>query len=142
GANFNTIENTVRNLRAENEINNRRIRVLGREKLEDITQIKRDGITLLKGAFKDLPNDLLQEFAGEMIINSNTIVLIANIADEMVNIIFARNENMEGIDLNKMFKQFADADGRGGGKPHFVTGIVKREAVNRVLDSMERDILK
>lgn len=142
GANVNTIENTARNLRAENEINNRRIKVLGREKLEDITQIKRDGITLLKGVFKDLPNDLLQEFAGEMIINPNTIVLIANIADEMANIIFARNENMEGIDLNKMFKQFADADGRGGGKPHFVTGIVKREAVNRVIDSMERDILK
>jgi len=141
-ANFNTIENTVRNLRAENEINNRRIKVLGREKLEDITQIKRDDITLLKGVFKDLPNDLLQEFAGEMIINPNTIVLIANIADEMANIILARNEIMEGIDLNKMFKQFADADGRGGGKPHFVTGIVKREAVNRVLDSMERDILK
>jgi alanyl-tRNA synthetase len=48
---------------------------------------------------------------------------------------------MEGmIDLNKMFKQFADVDGRGGGKPHFVTGIVKKQAVSRVLDSIAREI--
>jgi alanyl-tRNA synthetase len=141
GANVNTIENTARNLRAENEINIRRIKALGREKLADIPQIKRGSVTLLKGVFENLSNDQLQEFAGEMIINPNTIVLIANIADEIANIVFAHNENMEGIDLNKMFKQFADVDGRGGGKPHFVTGIVKREAVNRVLDSIDREIL-
>lgn len=141
GANVNTIENTARNLRAQNELNIRRLKALGREKLADIPKIKRGSVTLLKGVFENLSNDQLQEFAGEMIINTNTIVLIANIADEIANIVFAHNENMEGIDLNKMFKQFADADGRGGGRPHFVTGIVKREAVNRVLDSIEREIL-
>lgn len=141
GANVNTIENTARNLRSENEINIRRIKALGREKLSGIPQVKRDSIILLKGVFENLSNDQLQEFAGEMIISPNTIVLIANIADEIANIVFAHNEKMEGIDLNNMFKQFAQADGRGGGKPHFVTGIVKKEAVNRVLDSIERKIL-
>ena len=40
-----------------------------------------------------------------------------------------------------MFKQFAGTDGRGGGKPHFVTGIVKKQAVSRVLDSISREVL-
>ena len=69
---------------------------------------------LLKGIFENLSDDQLQEFSGEIIVNPNTLVLLANISDERANIVFACNEKMEGIDLNKMFKQFADADGRGG----------------------------
>ena len=88
-----------------------------------------------------MSDNQLQEFAGEIIINPNTLVLLANISDERANIVFARNEKMEGIDLNKMFKQFADIDGRGGGKPNFVTGIIKKQAVRRVLDSIEREVL-
>ena len=48
---------------------------------------------------------------------------------------------MGGVDLNKMFKQFVSIDGRGGGKPHFVTGIVKKQAVSRVLDNISREVL-
>jgi alanyl-tRNA synthetase len=141
GANINTIENTARKLRSENEINTRRLKALGREKLAGIQPVTRGSVKLLKGVFENLSDDQLQEFAGEIIINPNTIVLLVNITDEIADIVFARNEKMEGIDLNKMFKQFADADGRGGGKPHFVTGIVKRQAVSRVLDSIVREIL-
>jgi alanyl-tRNA synthetase len=141
GANINTIENTARKLRSENEINIRRLKALGREKLAGIQPVTRGSVKLLKGVFENLSDDQLQEFAGEIIINPNTIVLLVNITDEIANIVFARNEKMEGIDLNKMFKQFADADGRGGGKPHFVTGIVKKQAVSRVLDSIVREIL-
>src|ERR671922_657295 len=141
GANINTIENTVRKLRSENEINARRLKALGREKLAGIQPVTRGSIKLLKGVFENLSDDQLQEFAGEIIINPNTIVLLVNVTDEIANIVFARNEKMEGIDLNKMFKQFADADGRGGGKPNFVTGIVKKQAVSRVLDSIVREIL-
>jgi alanyl-tRNA synthetase len=141
GANINSIENTARKLGSENEINTRRLKALGREKLAGIHPVRRGSVTLMKGVFENLSDDQLQEFAGEIIINPNTIVLLVNIADEIANIVFARNEKMEGIDLNKMFKQFADADGRGGGNPHFVTGIVKKQAVGRVLDSIEREIL-
>jgi alanyl-tRNA synthetase len=141
-ANINTVENTAQKLRSENESNARKLKALSREKLAGIQPITSGSVTLLKGIFENLSDDQLQEYAGEIIINPNTLVLLANISDERANIVFARNEKMEGmIDLNKMFKQFADVDGRGGGKPHFVTGIVKKQAVSRVLDSIAREIL-
>lgn len=140
-ANINTVENTAQKLRSENEINARKLKALSREKLASIQPVTSGSVTLLKGIFENLSDDQLQEYAGEIIINPNTVVLLANISNERANIVFARNEKMEGIDLNKMFKQFADIDGRGGGKPHFVTGIVKKQAVSRVLDSIAREIL-
>jgi alanyl-tRNA synthetase len=140
-ANINTVENTAQKLRSENEINARKLKALSREKLAGIQPVTSGTVTLLKGIFENLSDNQLQEFAGEIIINPNTLVLLANISDERANIVFARNERMEGIDLNKMFKQFADIDGRGGGKPHFVTGIIKKQAVSRVLDSIERESL-
>jgi alanyl-tRNA synthetase len=140
-ANINTVENTAQKLRSENEINARKLKALSREKLAGIQPVTSGSITLLKGIFENLSDDQLQEFAGEIIINSNTLVLLANISDERANVVFACNEKMEGIDLNKIFKQFADVDGRGGGKPHFVTGIVKKQVVSRVLDSVAREIL-
>ena len=140
-ANINTVENTAQKLRSENEINVRKLKALSREKLFSIQPIRSGSITLLKGIFENLSDDQIQDFAGEIIINPNTIVLLANISNERANIVFARSEKMEGVDLNKMFKQFASIDGRGGGKPHFVTGIVKKQAVSRVLDNISREVL-
>jgi alanyl-tRNA synthetase len=140
-ANINTVENTAQKLRSENEINVRKLKALSREKLSSIQPIRSGSITLLKGIFENLSDDQIQQFAGEIIINPSTIVLLANISNERANIVFARSEKMEGVDLNKMFKQFASIDGRGGGKPHFVTGIVKKQAVSRVLDNISREVL-
>jgi alanyl-tRNA synthetase len=140
-ANINTVENTAQKIRSENEINARKLKALSREKLTRIQPVTSGSLTLLKEILEDLSDEQIQEFAGEIIINPNTIVLLANISDERANIVFACNEKIQGIDLNKMFKQFAGADGRGGGKPHFVTGFVKKQAVSRVLDSIAKEIL-
>ena len=140
-ANINTVENTAQKLRSENEINTRKLDALSREKLSNMQPIRSGSVTLLKGIFENLSDDQLQEFAGEIILNPGTLVLLANISNERANIVFARNEKIEGVDLNKMFKQFAGTDGRGGGKPHFVTGIVQKQAVSRVLDSISREVL-
>jgi alanyl-tRNA synthetase len=140
-ANINTVENTAQKIRSENEINARKLKTLSREKLTRIQPVTSGSLTLLKEILEDLSDEQIQEFAGEIIINPNTIVLLANISDERANIVFACNEKIQGIDLNKMFKQFAGADGRGGGKPHFVTGFVKKQAVSRVLDSIAKEIL-
>ena len=140
-ANVNTVENTAQKLRLENEINTRKLKALSREKLSNIQPIRSGSVTLLKGIFENLSDDQLQEFAGEMILIPGTLVLLANISNERANVVFARNEKIEEVDLNKMFKQFAATDGRGGGKPHFVTGIVKKQAVSKVLDSISREVL-
>ena len=140
-ANINTVENTAQKIRSENEINARKLKALSREKLSSIQPIRSGSITLLKGIFENLSDDQTQEFAGEIILNPSTLVLLANMSNERAKIVFACNEKMEGIDLNKMFKQFAGTDGRGGGKPHFVTGVVKKQAISRVLDSISREVL-
>lgn len=140
GANINTVENTARKLRSENESNIGKLRALGREKLSAIKPATNGRITLLKGIFENLVDDQLQEFAGKKIADANTVVLIANVGSETASIVFARNEQME-IDCNRLFKQFAGPDGRGGGKPNFVTGVVKKEAVNKVLDRIGQEIL-
>jgi alanyl-tRNA synthetase len=140
GANINTVENTAKKLRAENESNARKMKALGREKLSGIKPATNGRVTLLKGIFENLADDQLQEFAGEKIANANTVVLVANVGSEMASVVFARNEKME-IDCNRLFKQFAP-DGRGGGKPHFVTGVVKKQAAGDLLDRIASEILR
>ncbi len=142
GANFNTIENTAKKLRSENESNASKLKALGREKLDAVIPIANNRITLLKGMFENLADDQLQEFAGERIADANTVILIANVGSETASIVFARNEKMEGIDCTKLFRQFAGSDGRGGGKPHFVSGVVKKEAIARVIDKIASEILQ
>lgn len=142
GANINTVENTARKLKAENEGNAKKLRALGREKMEAIKPATGSKITLLRGVFENLSDDQLQEFAGEKISDPNTVVLVANVGSDTASIVFARNEKMQDIDCNKLFKQCAGADGRGGGKAHFVTGIVKRPAVNDVMNDIADVILQ
>lgn len=141
GANINTVEGTARKLRSENESNLRKLRALGREKLSGIKPATNGRILLLTGVFENLADDQLQEFAGEKIADPNTVVLIANVGNEMASIVFARNEKME-IDCNKLFRQFSGPDGRGGGKPHFVTGVIKKEAVSTVLDRIANEVMR
>ncbi|MFL6477245.1 MAG: DHHA1 domain-containing protein [Nitrososphaera sp.] len=141
GANINTIENTVQELRSEYEINVRKLKALSREKLSAIQPVTNGSVILLKAVFENLSDDQLQEFAGETILSPNAVVLLANISDERANVVFARNEKMEEINMNEMFKQFAGIAGRGGGKPHFVTGIIKKQDVSSVLDNIAREIL-
>jgi len=141
GANINTVESTARKLRSENENNVRKLRALGREKLSGIKPATNGRITLLTGVFENLADDQLQEFAGEKIADPNTVVLIANVGNEMASIVFARNEKME-IDCNKLFRQFSGPDGRGGGKPNFVTGVIKKEAVSTVLDRIADEVMR
>jgi len=140
GANINTIENTARKLRLENERIARSLRALSNQRLSAIKPENNGMITIFKGIFENLADDQLQEFAGQKIANANTVVLVANVGDEVASLVLARNKNLEGIDCRKLFNQFAGQDGRGGGKNHFVTGIIKKEAITRVLESILNEI--
>lgn len=142
GANINTVENTAKKLKAESESNAGKLKALGMEKLAGIVPATNGRVTLVKGLFENLIDDQLQEFAGEKIAGANTVVLIANIGREHASIVFARNESMQDIDCNKIFKQIAGADGRGGGRPHFVTGVVAKEAITRVMNAIANEIMR
>jgi alanyl-tRNA synthetase len=145
GANINTIENTVRKLKSENDVSKVKLKALTKNKLQEIEQVSNGKITLLKGVFSNLLDDQIREFAGEKIATTDVVaVLLANVGGEMASIVLARNEKMMAdIDFNKLFRQFAIiADGnRGGGKPHFVTGVVKSEAVTGIIEGIAEEIL-
>jgi alanyl-tRNA synthetase len=142
GANINTVENTAKKLKQEYEGNRGKLRMLSREKLAAIQPESNGRLALFRGVFSSLADDQLQEFAGEKIAGANdVVVLIANVGLENASIVFARSEKLTEIDCNKLFKEAAGADGRGGGKLHFVTGVVKKEAAGRVADIISKKVL-
>ena len=148
GANYNTVENTIRKLKADEQIYLNKLKVLTKEKLDNITPytIYHNKITIIQGIFSSLIGSEIFSFAGRKIMQHNMVVIIANINDEsdnteatrgMASIVFARNElSLPGIDCNKLFKEISGKYGRGGGKPHFITGIVNRERVKDVLNNI------
>jgi alanyl-tRNA synthetase len=142
GANINTVENTAKKLKQEYEGNRGKLRMLSREKLAAIQPESNGRLALFRGVFSSLADDQLQEFAGEKIAGANdVVVLVANVGLENASIVFARSEKLSEIDCNKLFKEAAGADGRGGGKLHFVTGVVKKEAAGKVVDIISKKVL-
>lgn len=143
GANLNTVENTARKVRSEGEANLRKLKALSREKLAGISPAASNNVTMFKGVFSDLASDALLEFAGEKIKSSGAIVVLANRSGyNDAQFVLARNEAMAGPDCNKIFKEVAGADGRGGGKPHFVTGVVKADRVADVVEKTAAALLR
>jgi alanyl-tRNA synthetase len=147
GANFNTVENTIRKLKADNKIYLSKLKKITKEKLDNIIPytIGNNKITIIQGIFSGLIDSEIRSFAGEKIAEYNTVVIICNINhkpnDTVASIVFARNESLVYIDCNKIFKDIAGNNGRGGGTPHFVTGIVNREKatgiVRNIVDAVD-----
>ena len=140
-ANFNTVENTVRKLKIESEICLDKLKNLTQEKLNKIISYNNEHtkITIISGIFSDLLDDEIRIFAGRKIAESNIVVIVANInhhSDDTASIVFARNEALVNIDCNKLFREISSEDGRGGGKPHFVTGVVNKERVTDIVNNI------
>jgi alanyl-tRNA synthetase len=140
-ANFNTVENTVRKLKTESEICLDKLKNLTQEKFDNIIPYitEHTKITIISGIFSDLLDDEIRIFAGRKIAESNIVVIVANInhhSDDTASIVFARNETLVNIDCNKLFREISSEDGRGGGKPHFVTGVVNKERVTDIVNNI------
>jgi alanyl-tRNA synthetase len=140
-ANFNTVENTVRKLKTESEICLDKLKNLTQKKLDNIIPYITEytKITIISGVFSDLLDDEIRIFTGRKIAQSNTVVIVANInhhSDDTASIVFARNEALVNIDCNKLFREISSENGRGGGKPHFVTGVVNKERVTDIVNNI------
>ncbi len=140
-ANLNTVENTVRKLKTESEICLDKLKNLTQEKLDNIIPYITEytKITIISGVFSNLLDDEIRIFAGRKIAQSNIVVIVANInhhSDDTASIVFARNEALVNIDCNKLFREISSENGRGGGKPHFVTGVVNKERVTDIVNNI------
>lgn len=142
GANINTVESTAKKLKADWNENRHKLRDLGKEKLESVSQVQIGKVVLLKGEFANLDDDQVVEFAAEKISSQDTVVLFANRGERTARVVFARNEKAGDMDLGTLFKHVVGQDGRGGGKPHFVTGVVQNDALNRVMEQFADEVAK
>lgn len=147
GANINTIENTIKKLKADNETYISKLKNITKEKLDNIIPFQGDQgkINVILGVFSGLIESEIRSYAGKKITEKNTVVVIANIDQASDNasasIVIARNESLLGIDCNKLFREISSKDGRGGGKPHFVTGIVNNQRVAEIVNSIVEAII-
>lgn len=70
--------------------------------------------------------------------------MIANLGvetDSMASIVLARSGSLRNIDCYRIFSEVSTEWGKGGGKPEFVTGVIKREYVdhfvNRIVEKIQ-----
>jgi alanyl-tRNA synthetase len=148
GANFNTLENTIKKLKADNETYLNKLKKLTKERLDNILpyNVGHDRIAIFRGIFSGLLDSEIRSFAERKISEYNTVVIIANIDNEsaiagVANIVFATNElSLASIDCNNLFREISGKDGRGGGNAHFVTGIVNKNRVSNILNKIIDEI--
>ena len=145
GANSNTIENSVRKLRTESNINRDKLKKLTREKLSAIMPIvNENGTVFVQGIFSDLEDEEIRKFVSTKITESkNTVIFIANQeidSDMNSNIVFARTEDILDLDCNQLFKQICGTDGRGGGKANFILGAVKNERLPGIINEIANQL--
>ena len=135
GANPNTVEATAKKMRSDAEGNLCKLRALSRTRLSEIAPRTNGVVTVFSGVLSSLADDQMIEFAGEKIASPGTVIIVANIGAESAYLVFARSEAVD-LDCNKVFREVAGADGRGGGKPHFVTGVIKKDRALEIVNSI------
>ncbi|MGH9975748.1 MAG: hypothetical protein ACRD8Z_07925, partial [Nitrososphaeraceae archaeon] len=143
GANINSVENTVKKLKNQNEKLMRDLKNYSRKSLDSLQPyvIGRNKVTLFHGIFNDLMDSEIRAFADKKIVDGKAVVIIVNAHNDGTNsnnpasepaatIVVAADESIKDIDCNRIVKEIA---GRGGGKPYFATGSIKvNEASNIV----------
>ena len=145
GANYNTVEQTVKKLRQTNILYLEKLRKLTEHVLSNIKPepILNSGPCIISGTFTGLLDEQVREFASRKIGESNLVIVLVNLnseRDSVANVVFARSESLFNIDCNRMFREIASEWGRGGGKPNFVTGLIRRENVREFIGTITRKL--
>ena len=146
GANFNTVENTIKKLQRENEVSSKKLKKLIEEKLGNIRSYRHphSKITIVQGIFCGLIDSEIRSFAGRKIAEKNTVVIIANINEQqhstLASFVFARNESLGNIDCNKIFRDVCGNDCKGGGNSSFVSGVIESGKTESIINNIVRII--
>ena len=145
GANINSVENTVKKIKNQNDKLLGDLKNYSRKSLDSLQPYTFDSnkVTLFHGIFNNLIDSEIRAFADKRIADSNTIVIIANapnddgnnipVSEPTATIVVAANESLKAIDCNKIVKEIV---GRGGGKPHFATGLIKKNEMADIVSTI------
>ena len=118
GANINSVENTVKKIKNQNEKLLGDLKNYSRKSLDSIQPYTFDSnkITLYHGIFNDLIDSEIRAFADKKIANGKTVVIIANthnddrnnnnpVSEPTATIVVAANESLKDIDCNIIVKE-------------------------------------
>lgn len=146
GANYNTVEATIKKLSDEREQYHNRLKKLTNKLLVDIPvrTIDNQNINLITTILHDMDWRTIQDFAGEKILKSRTIVVLVNMVDnDMASLIFARSDDIN-LDCAKIFEELGKDEnmGSGGGKPNFINARIIGSKSDKVVEELVNRSIK
>jgi alanyl-tRNA synthetase len=146
GANYNTVEATIKKLYVEREQYYNILKRLTNKLLVDISprSIDSQNINLFTTILHDMDWRTIQNFAGEKILSPRTIVVLVNqIDNEMAGLIFARSDDIN-LDCTKIFEELRNDEnvGSGGGKSNFINAKIIGSKSDKVVEELVNRSLK
>ena len=145
-ANYNTVEATISRLYAEREQYYEQLKIITNKMLNDLpTQhFKKKNVTVISSILNNANWRIIQNFAGEKILEPRTIIILVNRDDgDMANLIFARSVDVD-LDCVEIFQNLRKNQeiGTGGGKPNFINAKIVKSMSNKILESLTNESLK
>jgi alanyl-tRNA synthetase len=145
-ANYNTVEATIRRLYAEREQYYGQLKKITNKMLNDIPiqHFEKNNIALISSILNNANWRIIQNFAGEKILEPRTIIILINIDEgDTANLIFARSTDVD-LDCVKIFQNLRKNQeiGLGGGKPNFVNAKIVKPMSDKVLQALTEESLK
>ncbi len=145
-ANYNTVEATISRLYAEREQYYEQLKIITNKMLNDLpTQLfKKKNVTVISSILNNANWRIIQNFAGEKILEPRTIIILVNTDDgDMANLIFARSVDVD-LDCAEIFQNLRKNQeiGTGGGKPNFINAKIVKSMSNKILESLTNESLK
>jgi alanyl-tRNA synthetase len=146
GANYNTVDTTIRRLYNEKEQYYRQLKKLTNKMLNEIPiqYFEKNNVTVISSILDNANWQTIENFAGEKILEPRTIIILINMDDrDMANLIFARSADVD-LDCVKIFQNLRKNQeiGLGGGKPNFVNAKIVKPMSDKILQTLTEESLK
>jgi alanyl-tRNA synthetase len=140
GANYNTVEATIKRLVTEREQYHNILKKLTNKLLLDIPNrtINSQNVNLFATILHNMDWRTIQNFAGDKILSPRTIVVLVNRVDnDMAALIFARSDDIS-LDCAKIFEELRNDEniGSGGGKPNFINAKIIGSKSDKVIEEL------
>jgi alanyl-tRNA synthetase len=145
-ANYNTVEATIRRFYNEREQYYGQLKKITIKMLNEIPiqYFEKNNVTVISSILDNANWRIIQNFAGEKILEPRTIIILINMDDsDMANLIFARSADVD-LDCVKIFQNLRKNQeiGLGGGKPNFVNAKIVKPMSDKILQTLAEESLK
>jgi alanyl-tRNA synthetase len=145
-ANYNTVEATIRRLYDEREQYYGQLKKITNKMLNEIPiqHFEKNNVTVISSILDNANWRIIQNFAGEKILEPRTIIILINMGDrDMANLLFARSADLD-LDCVKIFQNLRKNQeiGLGGGKPNFANAKIVKPMSDKILQTLTEESLK